>query len=247
MINLSQKAHLDEQEKDCQTLIKSGVFNSGACFSLLDTVVDQSHGASAPTHVSMYDARKAEYKGMPRVFPVGHGLVESYLAGDDLGVAHTDVLQAIHATETLEVNQKYKECSDPPYEALKHQDGMGIVPQLTSLLENNVRMMFYNGMHDLVCNHIGTEKALMNLPWSQIEQWSLAPRFTWSIGKDMSPAAYVHEYQNLAYLKIPNAGHMVPQDQPEVALRMMQTFLHGESFKQYQQYLDRNTLVEKAC
>ena len=252
LINLAQKAHLDEQETQCQRLLSTGVLNSPMCFALLDTIVDQSHGAVSPTHVSMYDATKVERKGDSRVFPKYHDVVESYLGSrpPPSGTFHTtrdEVLRSIHATETIDVNQPYKECADPPYEALKHQDGLGVVPQIARLLENNIRLLFYNGMNDLVCNHVGTEKALINLPWSQAENWSLAPRFTWSLNKDSPPAAYVHEYQNLTFLKVPNAGHMVPQDQPEIALRMMQNLLRGETFQQYQQYLDRTTQVKKSC
>lgn len=252
LINLAQKAHLDEQEKECQRLLSAGMLNSPICFSLLDTIVDQSHGATSYTHVSMYDATKVERKATPRAFPKNHHLVESYLGNrppppGSFPVDSNDVLRVIHATETIEVNQRYKECADPPYEALKHQDGLGVAPQITRLLESNVRLMFYNGMNDLVCNHVGTEKALMTLQWSQTDKWSLAPRFTWSLSNDSPPVAYVHEYQNLAFLKIPEAGHMVPQDQPEVALRMMQTFLRGESFQQYQQRIDRTTQVERSC
>ncbi|KAI2505150.1 peptidase [Fragilaria crotonensis] len=252
LINMAQKAHLDEQEKECQRNLSNQVFNSPICFALLDTIVEQSHGANAPTHVSMYDGTRVERKGSARIFPKYHDLVESYLGSrtatsGTIQVDYQEVMRAIHATETIEVNQQYKECADPPYEALKHQDGLGVVPQIARLLENNVRLIFYNGMNDLVCNHIGTEKTLMKLPWSQAADWSMAPRFTWNLETGSTPAAYVHEYKNLVYLKIPNAGHMVPQDQPEVSLKMIQKMLRGESFKLYPQYLDRTNPAETSC
>jgi carboxypeptidase D len=252
LVNMSQKAHLDKQEKECQRAIASAVYDSKVCFALLDSIVDQSHGATSVTQVSMYDATKIERKGSVREFPKNHDVIESYLGHRSpppgyFPVNSVDVLHAIHATEAIEQNQFYQECSDPPYYALKHQDALGVVPQVTRLLEGKIRLLFYNGMNDLICNHIGTEKSLMNLVWSQGDAWIMTPRFTWTIRTDSTPAAFVHEYQNLIFLKIPDAGHMVPLDQPEVSLRMMQVFLRGGTFQENQQYLERTTQTMTSC
>lgn len=250
LINLSQKAHLDKKEKDCQQQLSNGRYNVHDCFVLLDDIVDQSFGGDAKTHASMYDATMAERKGAPRTFPHGHDLIAVYLGGGshaNMIVDYKDVLTSIHATETMSVGQRYQECTDPPYLALQHQDGLGVTEEITNLLENNIPMLFYNGMNDLVCNHIGTEKSLMKLEWSKIQDWTMANRFTWTLDGSDKPTAYVHEYQNLIYLKIPRSGHMVPQDQPEVALKMIQKFLHSKSFRQNAQRLETAAEIVESC
>jgi hypothetical protein len=40
------------------------------------------------------------------------------------------------------------------------------------------------------------------------------------------------EYKNLSFLKLLNAGHMVPMDLPQQSLEMMHTFMYGKSFDQ---------------
>ena len=81
--------------------------------------------------VSQYDTRLWEKKGQSRSFPMGHKDVETYLGGRShsqnppLNVNYRDVLQAIHATESIDARQTYEECTDPPYVALEHQDGLG--------------------------------------------------------------------------------------------------------------------------
>lgn len=59
------------------------------------------------------------------------------------------------------------------------------------------------------------------------------------IGKAAFQAAPFHEYKStgkartakgLTYLQVYDAGHMVPTDQPENALEMMQNFIHGGKF-----------------
>ena len=84
--------------------------------------------------VSQYDTRLWEKKGQSRSFPMGHKDVETYLGGrthsqnPPLNVNYRDVLQAIHATESIDARQTYEECTDPPYVALEHQDGKGTLP-----------------------------------------------------------------------------------------------------------------------
>jgi len=240
-IDLAQKSFLWKKEKECQLQISNGNYNFAGCYQLLDTIVDQSYGGDqTQTIASMYDVTKAEKRGVPRSFPIGHNLIEFYLGGEkgaypgDLpSVDFHDVLVAIHAMETLEVGQLYKECTDPPYFALQHQDGLGVTAQISTLLENNIPMLFFNGMNDLICNHMGTEKALMKLTWSKIKDWTTAVRATWgTAAPDLQPEAYVQQYQNLMYLKIPNSGHMVANDQPQFALAMMKQFLRSQSFQE---------------
>ena len=74
---------------------------------------------------------------------------------------------------------------------------------------------------------------LDNLSWEHAEQWSLSKRFVWKTTKNRNePAGYVKTYRNLSFLKVKDAGHMVPMDQPENAFDMMQTFINdsGQGF-----------------
>jgi hypothetical protein len=45
------------------------------------------------------------------------------------------------------------------------------------------------------------------------------------------------QHKNLLFLKILNAGHMVPMDQPQISLRMISTFIYNESFDDSKQQL----------
>ena len=129
IVGSAQRAFFDDKERECQSNLKSGNYYSGVCFDLLDDIVDQSSGVNANTKVSQYDTRLWERKGQPRSFPFGHKEVETYLGGASssanppLEVNSRDVLDAIHAAEAIQAGQTYRECTDPPYVALQHQDG----------------------------------------------------------------------------------------------------------------------------
>ncbi len=154
-IDLAQKEELDRQEIKCRNLLKSGKLSSPVCFDLLDNIVDQSHGQSGKSKVSIYDDRIWEKRGQSRSFPPGHKNVERYLGGwsgsgypSDMTVDYHTVLQAIHADESIMAKQRFEECTDPPYNALSHQDGLGVVDQVVRILNHRdkPRLLFFNGM-----------------------------------------------------------------------------------------------------
>jgi len=255
LIDLGQKAHLDTLEMECQANLAAGNLNSRVCFNLIDHITAQSHGSGAATKALSYDVTKYESPGA-RSFPPGHKLLDAYLGPTPPPIngvwdANLDaVLTAIHATETYEVTgQRYVGCADPPYAALVHQDGLGVTRETGRVLDHpdGVRLLFFNGMNDLVCNHVRNEVVLRKLRWSGAEEWSLAPRYAWHVQLDRPPAGFVQEMGNLLFLKIPNAGHMVPLDQPEISLEMMRTFMFHRSFQSNVQDIASEDKSESSC
>lgn len=183
LLDRPQVNAMDALERECQEKLAKGHFVVSECYALLDKVVAQSYGSNSEYKVSTYDARLAERKGAAREFPFGHRLVETYLGNWpekqgslrdwDSSSTNVMVLEAIHATAAAAAGQRFQECTDPPYEALSHLDGKGVVPDVVAILEHpdNVRLLFFNGMEDLICNHVGNELFLMNMAWSGQNDW----------------------------------------------------------------------------
>jgi len=245
LIDLAQWADLNRKEKECQKQMDDGTLNANICFSLLDSIITDSNGWQK-YKVSVYDNRVWELLTEPRSFPKGHKIVEAFLGNvKENKQQHPSnpkmpdatsqlVLIAIHATEATHAGQFYKECTDPPYDALVHQDGKGVVPELVRVLSHpdQIPVLFFNGMNDLMCNHASNERFLDLLPWDHAKDFTLAKRFVWNgVNKDNLPAGYVKQHRNLILLKIRDSGHMVPMDQPELSLQMMRTFLFANSFQ----------------
>jgi carboxypeptidase D len=186
MLDRPQVNAFDELERQCQDALNHQNYAVSVCFELLDKVVAQSHGSNAKYKVSTYDARRTEQRGSPREFPPGHKIVETYLgnwpwpssqpghlAGWDARTSHDLVMEALHAKAAKAAGQQFQECTDPPYDALSSNDGKGVVPDVIAVLEHsdNVRLLFFNGMEDLICNHVGNELFLMNMKWSGQSEW----------------------------------------------------------------------------
>jgi carboxypeptidase C (cathepsin A) len=192
---------------------------ANVCWSLLDKVIAQT--STSTSKISIYDNRARESIHKDRIFPPGHKDVERFLGGwtgngypTNMNINYLDVLKALHASESVDVGQRFLECTDPPYEALSHQDGKGVVTEVVNVLNHpdKIRMLFFNGMNDMICNHVGNERYLENLPWNNVQQWITAQRYTWTAnGANPAdgPSGYAKEYDNLMFLKILNSGHMV--------------------------------------
>mmetsp|Transcript_10621 Transcript_10621/g.16107 ORF Transcript_10621/g.16107 Transcript_10621/m.16107 type:complete len:672 (-) Transcript_10621:309-2324(-) len=241
-IDLTQKEAMDKKEQTCQAHLNNHEYKSSVCFDLLDDIVAQSHGQSGNSKVSIYDNSLWEKRGQSRSFPLGHKYVERYLGGhtgsgypSDMVVDYKNVLNQLHAEESISANQRYAECTDPPYNALAYQDGLGVVDEVVRILDHKEkpRLLFFNGMNDLICNHVGNEKLLNNLAWKHQKDWMMAKRYAWDAietSKNAGPTGYMKEFENLMFLKIRSSGHMVPMDLPKESLIMMRTFLYSRSF-----------------
>lgn len=66
------------------------------------------------------------------------------------------------------------------------------------MLEADLRVLVYSGQFDLVCNHLGTERMLENLPWSGQQGFLRASSGVWEL--DQRPAGYVRAFKNLQLL-----------------------------------------------
>jgi len=226
-------------------------------------VLDNAFGSENKYKPSDYDVRRHELKHTARVFPPGHKDIERYLGAwegkgypTSMTVDTTAVLRAIHAEAGLELPNdnkvKFKECSNAPYDALEYQDGLGVQDDVVDLLDHKSkpRMLFYNGMEDLICNHVGNENVLMNLEWGSKEEWVTAERYAWNVvakhgGNGRPLKGYMKEYDNLLFLKVLDSGHMVPLDLPFVSLEMMKTFLYGGSWRSFTQDL-KGTVIDSS-
>ena len=260
LIDLSEVDAFKEKEKTCQAELNKGNYNVAVCFNLIDDIVDQAHGGKSDYKASGYDVRKSEFKHESRKFPPGHKVVETYLGGHELPNyesgklsrdVYTSVLKAIHASAATEAGQVYEECTDPPYNALAGNDGKGVVDDVVEILEHadNVQLLFFNGIHDIVCNHVGNERFLEELPWEHAADWRKSDRYAW-VAETETPgqvSGYMKEYKNLKFLKIMNAGHMVPMDVPNVAADMMKLFTYGGSFETSLQKLKQGDPQDKSC
>ncbi|KAJ5595339.1 alpha/beta-hydrolase [Penicillium hispanicum] len=117
--------------------------------------------------------------------------------------------------------------------------------QVAFLLQNQVHYLVYQGNLDLACNTAG------NVRWANSLSWKGQPEFTskslkpWSsvvaatgkretVGTAKEVRVRVDDRTDVesrfAIVTVDGAGHMVPQDRPDIALDLMTRWITGASF-----------------
>lgn len=193
-------------------------FYSKTCLDNLYSIIDSvsnSHGKK----LNQYDVRM--FVSSMREYPVGIDHIVEYLN-------RVDVRKALHAN--TEKSFRYDQCSSDVHSSLLKFDGVSTLKNVNFLLENNIRVLIYNGQWDIVCNPYNTEKMLFYLEWKASKEFQSSEKYTWIIKDQKEPAGYVQQGGNLTYLVVPGAGHLVTYDVPEVALNMVDRFIHQKGF-----------------
>lgn len=92
------------------------------------------------------------------------------------------------------------------------------------LLASNIRVLIYAGDVDFICNYLGNEAWVKALKWPGKEAFNSAPQKEWTVNGKKAGKCRTHG--GLTFLQVYQAGHMVPMDQPEAALNMLDGFIH---------------------
>ncbi|KAM0756169.1 alpha/beta-hydrolase [Meredithblackwellia eburnea MCA 4105] len=96
---------------------------------------------------------------------------------------------------------------------------------LPKLLEQ-VPILLFAGDQDLICNHVGIERLVDNLAWAGETGFGNASAQDWSV--DGKHAGTWRSARGLTYVKIADASHMVPYDQPLAAHDMFLRFVGAD-------------------
>ena len=101
------------------------------------------------------------------------------------------------------------------------------------MLEANIRVLIYAGDVDFICNWMGNKAWTKALPWSGHTAFNEAMDADWkyndAIGGKVRSAAAASGSGSLTFLQVYEAGHMVPMDQPQAALAMLNQFTQQKS------------------
>ncbi|GJE99865.1 serine carboxypeptidase [Phanerochaete sordida] len=98
---------------------------------------------------------------------------------------------------------------------------------VSALLERGVRVLLYVGANDWICNWVGNEQMSRDLEWTGQTAFAGEPLREWKV--DGKVAGITRATQGFTFATVDGAGHMVPMDQPKVALELVQRWLSGEA------------------
>ncbi|EEF32785.1 serine carboxypeptidase-like [Ricinus communis] len=117
-------------------------------------------------------------------------------------------------------------CSPTVYQAMLMDWMRNLEAGIPALLEDGIQLLVYAGEYDLICNWLGNSRWVHAMEWSGQKAFGASPEVPFTV--DNSEAGVLRSYGPLAFLKVHDAGHMVPMDQPKAALEMLKRWTQGK-------------------
>lgn len=122
--------------------------------------------------------------------------------------------------------KEYEGCSNQVYQDfIMGGDMMKPIHTLVPDILEQIPVLIYAGDADYICNWYGNRAWTEALEWPGQAEFAPLPLTDVYIGK--SQYGQVKQAGNFAFLRILGAGHMVPYNQPESALYMVNSWVHG--------------------
>ncbi|XP_077886826.1 putative serine carboxypeptidase CPVL isoform X2 [Ictidomys tridecemlineatus] len=140
----------------------------------------------------------------------------------------SEVRRAIHVG-----NQTFSDGAD--VEKYLRQDTMKSVKTwLTEIMNNDYKVLLYNGQLDIIVAASLTERSLMTMNWKGSRKYKKSRRVVWKIFKsDNEVAGYVRQVENFHQVIVRGGGHILPLDQPLRSFDMINRFIFGKGWNPY--------------
>ncbi|RLN94034.1 hypothetical protein BBJ28_00023628 [Nothophytophthora sp. Chile5] len=126
-------------------------------------------------------------------------------------------------------SKPWRECDATVGAGFALDEMLSFADDVKLLLQSGVRVLIYAGDADLMCNWVGNQAWVMALDWSGKTSFNDAPNRPF-VTLEVEDAGRVRSFENLAFIRVFNSGHMVPMDQPVVSFEMINKFFHDEDF-----------------
>eukprot|EP01018_Ginkgo_biloba_P020482 Gb_30339 [translate_table: standard] len=160
-------------------------------------------------NVNYYDVRKECIGGLCYDFSNMEKYLNQRSVRDVLGVG----------------DRKFVSCSPLVYEAMLTDWMRNMEVGIPTLIEDGIKLLVYAGEYDLICNWLGNSRWVNSMEWSGHQNFTTAPTKPFLV--DDEEAGLITSYGPLSFLKVHDAGHMVPMDQPKAALEMLKRWTKG--------------------
>ncbi|KAG1712106.1 Cell death protease [Phytophthora capsici] len=231
LLTFGQVRSLKTSYAECLAALDAGTFYSRSCLDNMDAITGSIKPGNGGNSLNFYDVR--QYLHNVGAYPSGQDNIVKYMN-------KKEVRKAVHGNE--DKNFRFDICSNGVFKALSRLDGVSTLDKVESLLQGGLRMLFYNGQWDMMCNHYGTEKMLLNLNWNGSDAYQQANKYTWRVQGRKEPAGFAQQGGNLTYVVVTGAGHMVPMDVPDVAADLVHRFVNRLEFNDKAQSVSNTRL-----
>lgn len=222
VLSQSECDGMDSALPRCQSLINS-CYSSGSAWSCVPATIYCNNAMMGPyqkTGLNVYDIR-SKCEDSDNLCYSAMGWISEFLNQQDVRDALGAEVDSYDSCN-FDINRNFMFAGDwmQPY----HQ----LVPKILEELP----VLIYAGDVDFICNWLGNEAWTNELEWSGHKDFAKAELEDLTLASDSSKKdkAYgkVKTSGNLTFMRIFQAGHMVPMDQPEASIDFVNRWLGGE-------------------
>lgn len=212
LITFNDYLRLLPQFRQCETMMQFGVEGGRAqCDALFGQIIT---GSSASYDMSNTDTSQNKFNCYDITKPCFGALCYNFSYMDEF-LNQEKILKALGVPE----GKRWESCNSSVGDHMAKFDwSKNAAPKLIDLLNNGIKVLMYHGDLDFICNWVGGEKAIDGVEWVGQGEWMKTKYVNIGFG-------LARKYKNLGFIKFSNAGHMVPMDQPESALEMINTLM----------------------
>lgn len=207
LISQSDYSQINQQIPDCESAIKAcGTTGTTSCEMALYTCQQIFEDIlDIAGNINYYDIRKQCQGSLCYDF----SNMEDFLT-------QSSVKTALGVPSDID----FVSCSDTVHQAMLDDWMRDLEVGIPALLEQGIEMLIYAGEYDLICNWVGNSRWVNAMAWSGQKNFVAATNVSFVVGG--KEAGVLKNYGPLTFLKVHDAGHMVPMDQPIAALQMLQ-------------------------
>lgn len=215
-ISESQCSAMDQALPRCQSMIDS-CYKSGSLWSCVPASIYCNNAMIGPYQQSgynVYDIR-SKCEDESNLCYSAMGYIQEYLN-------KAEVMKAVGAETS-----SFDSCNfDINRNFLLNGDWMRPFHTLVPALLEEIPVLIYAGDADYICNWMGNHGWTEKLEWAGKDAFNKVELSPFTVGDN--EAGMIKSAQNLTFLRIYGAGHMVPYDQPENSLAMLNRWNGGE-------------------
>eukprot|EP00440_Ansanella_granifera_P039442 gb/GFBE01042789.1/.p1 GENE.gb/GFBE01042789.1/~~gb/GFBE01042789.1/.p1 ORF type:complete len:477 (+),score=151.22 gb/GFBE01042789.1/:1-1431(+) len=138
----------------------------------------------------------------------------------------TDFLNNEETQKQLGVSKKWGSCNRVVNMAFQGDWMKNYQTQIPDMLAAGIQVLVYAGDVDYICNWLGNKKWTLAMDWPHKDDFNAAEDADYMV--DGKAAGKLRKASGFHFMQVYQAGHMVPMDQPAVALQMLNDFAEGK-------------------
>lgn len=135
-------------------------------------------------------------------------------------------LNSAQVQKELGVSKKWESCNYAVNAQFQGDWMLRYDTKLINLLGSGIRVLIYAGDCDFICNWLGNKHWTLKLDWPHNDAFNKAEDKPYMVNS--KEAGRLRTSNGFSFMQVYQAGHMVPMDQPEVALQMINQFISGK-------------------